>query len=368
MVIESLKTSAFQETPAHSPQNATQSLSIDQCTELFKNTLKDKSPEEITQLFAISCAQQETALVTSLLIKMDVNPNTDIPHFHSKVLMPPIFTLMQTQSPQMCREVIMHPETKLFCSIAFGNKKYGVSLLHSAILQGKLETVRDIFASNKYPTEQINESYYVIGSEGQVGRRETPLSLSTRKFQPEIMQVLIQSKANIYQESPDKEDCLVKATRFGSDPRTLSFLLSQEEVLSNKKHTALLHALAKNRVMTPEACRASTDILLAHGNPRDILDCEGHTPLYTCMQNSKRNDLLAYLLNLGADLLELYLPCENDRAHISPVLEEYKRKIQELCRSTPLIVSIRLIVEDYLLDNDALTNFLSNLSIHYMQE
>lgn len=346
----------------------TRPLTVDQCTELFKKTLEGKSADKVTVLFTSSCEKPETELVTALLIRSGVSPNTPIPHFTSKLSMPPLFTLMQTQSSRMCHEVIMHPDTTIFCEVIFNNKTYTISVLHSAILQGKHEVVKSIFESKKYPADSINKPANVIGSSGQIGKAETPLSLATRKFQPELMQYLIQARARIYQESPDQEDCLIKATKLGSDSKTLAFLLDQEEVLANKKHTSLLHTLAKNSVMPAKECLASATILIAQGYLIDALDRENHTPLYISAQNPKRNDLSAFLLGSGADLLELYKPCDKERSHLAPVLDDYRAKIHRLCETTALLKPILQIVENYLFDNDAYSAFISNVSIHYMQE
>lgn len=327
-------------------------LSDTQCIKLLRKTLRQLAPnkKKITTKLLNKLLIQDSLNGFSLspyFLILGANPNVQVLHPFSKDQLPLIYSMLSLQNLEGSSCLIANKKMHFF----YTKGKYVISLLHSAILQGKINIINNIFLLKKFPLNRINTPYHPIGNKGKIGPSETALSLSTRRFQSKIMEQLLSRRATIYQKNPDGENCLIKAVKHGSSAETLRFLFAQQEILlSQEKPTTLLHFLIKNPVMTSNEMIASVDILLENGSILDALNDEQNTPLHESVQQwTKRPDLekiSKYLLEKGADLLALDKKEEKLPSSTLTLVQNYCLALHNLYPQT--ISSVSSVVEGYL--------------------
>lgn len=326
-------------------------LSEAQCTLLFQKTLKKlghpkKLSAKILDKLLVKDALNDF-LLSPYFLKLGANPNVKVQHPFSNNRLPLIYSILSLQNLEGSTWLITHKKMQFFYTKA----SYIISLLHSAILQSQTQTVREILNLKKFPLHRINTPYYSIGIKGKMALRETALSLSTRRFQPEIMQQLLERRATLYQKNPDGENCLVRAVKYGSSARTLRFLFDQKEIALQETASSLLHFLIKNSVMKCEEMIASIDILLENGNSLDTLNDEQNTPLYESVQREvtlpdfKR--ISEHLIDKGAEVLALYKDGRKLSFSTLILIQRYRLELNGLCPK--FLLQVYSLVEEYLL-------------------
>lgn len=338
----------------------TETLSRQDCLNLFQETLKDAPQDTRNQHLYTSCIKN-IKLFTDCLLEMGADPDGRIPHHKSKILFPLLFSSLHACDIDIFKYLLDDHRT----NIVYTYQGRRVCLLHSAILHNREDVIAVILLSQKCLAEHLSMPFHALAVDGRVTYPETALAFSTRIYQPALLQRFITLGANPQQkfmcaENGPQEDWLTRAVELGSSSKTLTLILAQEpqeSPRSEKASALLLHGLLRNPVMPCKEKGLSIKILLAHGIT--LAPLNNVSPLQTCLSVSIEgdpkaayrsiNEVAMYLLLLGVDVQDLYKDGKAP-AFTQPLLRAYGRKIhEELVSRTGIPEEICNLIEEFLL-------------------